>query len=119
MKSAVGLASVALVVSQASLAAAAPSCSREASQLTVVFSEECTQWYHSSDRGNGQMPEQCNQVGRGLVSRGEGGKGGNDTVPRCICTSEYCGEQVFVLFLCFYGQLAVHIPLVREQHVLT
>lgn len=68
MKSAVGFASVALVVGRASLATAAPSCSREASQLTVAFSEDCTQWFQKADPGKGKMPEQCNQVGRGLVS---------------------------------------------------
>ena len=72
MKSAVGLASVALVVGQASLVSAAPTCSREATQLTVVFSEECTQWFQKSGSKKGKMPEQCNQVSHALASRRAG-----------------------------------------------
>lgn len=100
MKSAVGLASMALVVGQAGLATAFPSCSREASQLTAVFSDECTQWFQKSGRRKGEMPQQCNQVGRGLVPRGVVVE---DTVPLCIFTSEYIYEQVFVLFLCAWN----------------
>lgn len=63
MKSAVGLASVALAVGQASLASAAPTCAREASQLTVVFSVECTKWFQEAGHEKGEMPKQCTQVG--------------------------------------------------------
>eukprot|EP00904_Undaria_pinnatifida_P007046 jgi/Undpi1/3471/HiC_scaffold_16.g06843.m1 len=61
MKSAVGLASVALAVGQASLASAAPTCAREASQLTVVFSVECTKWFQEAGHEKGEMPKQCTQ----------------------------------------------------------
>lgn len=58
---------VALLSTWVDFALAAPTCSRVATQWSVVFSEECTRWYQQQSRGHegremSTPPKGCTQV---------------------------------------------------------